>query len=147
MVGDRAMVNNSPEGQRMTHERLMALMDEEYGLIREAFARKAADYGSAGDALIDFKEAALDAGVPVQRVWLIWVVKHWNAVKTFVRTGKLESEGIEPRIRDVIGYQILLLALLEDTVAKEMSENATRGVDQTIPTPSDLEPLGPMRGH
>lgn len=80
------------------------------------FRVKGADYTSGSpDRLVNFKEAADDTGITPRQAWYVLVRKHWSAIRTFVRKGRVESEPLAGRIVDVIVYSTLLyLMALED---------------------------------
>jgi hypothetical protein len=95
-----------------------ALMDASYARMKKKFFEKATDYGTDGDVLADFKDEARDLEVSWFKVWHVFGYKHWRAVTAFARRGQVESEPIQGRIEDVIGYQFLLLGLIEDAKAE-----------------------------
>jgi hypothetical protein len=85
---------------------------------REIWYTKGADYtiGNA-DRLYNFNQLAKDLGLTPRQVWYIYFAKHVNAVLAWVKTGKVESEGIEGRLIDIANYAKLgrLIAKQEET--------------------------------
>lgn len=80
---------------------------------------KAGEYAIDSDALANFKQEALDNGIPVEVVWRVFANKHWRAISRYVadiQAGitRPSSEPITGRIDDMIVYLILLHCILED---------------------------------
>ena len=83
----------------------------------EIYNRKGADYtiGQAEqDRLHNFRTAAEAAGITMMQAWYVYFYKHCAATAAYVKTGKVESEGIEGRLLDIINYAILGLKILEE---------------------------------
>lgn len=79
---------------------------------RDALLRaKGADYASDDDVLANFKQAAVDAGLGPEKVWLIYAQKQWSAIQAYIRTGKTESEPIISRLDDLRNYLDLFEAM------------------------------------
>lgn len=95
------------------------MMDDDYDIIREINKTKGHDYAGDDDALRNFKEAARDLGVSPALIWAVYANKHWSAIMTYCREGKVESEGIEGRCHDAILYTFLLLGLIREGTAPE----------------------------
>jgi hypothetical protein len=99
----------------MTREEFQALMDRHYQTIRGINDSKGDDYAGAEDALRNFKEQAVRLGLTPYKVWGVLADKHWFAIESFIKNGKLQSEPIEGRLHDIILYSFLLLGLIEET--------------------------------
>jgi len=76
---------------------------------------KGKDY-TAGDPdrLANFKELAKELGVHPRVVWWIYFRKHISAIMAWIRTGKVESEGLEGRFDDAINYLYLGEAVFKE---------------------------------
>lgn len=76
---------------------------------------KGVDYQTGdGDRLGNFKATALRLGLDPLQVWAVYFSKHLDALFSFVREQKLESEPITGRIDDCVNYLELLEGLLVD---------------------------------
>ena len=79
------------------------------------------------DANANFKEAARRLeGAPMSMwtSWAVYLIKHVIAVETFVRTGRVESEGIEQQLHDIANYANIGLSMLrEDATEVEIEGN------------------------
>jgi hypothetical protein len=64
-------------------------------------------------------------GVPPVTIWAVYFNKHIDSLMTFVRTGRLESEGLRGRLDDIRNYIDILEAML---------------VEESIITHPDKEP-------
>ena len=81
----------------------------------ELLQRKGHDYTRANpDRLYNFKHTGESIGVDPLKVWAVYAGKHWDAVMTFVKTGKVESEAIVGRLDDLHNYLYLLEGLLKE---------------------------------
>lgn len=93
---------------------LLVSMDRLYAEIRDISDRKGRDYSGDADAFASFKRNANAIGLTEEQVWSVLAVKHWDALMTFVRDGKVESEGVQNRITDLILYLFLLHGMLDE---------------------------------
>lgn len=66
------------------------------------------------DRLLNFKEVASLTGMTPLQVWSVYWLKHIFAICTYVKYGKVSSEGIESRFLDEANYNLLGLALIQD---------------------------------
>lgn len=105
---------NRPEFQRM---RAVT-----FGELEELNDRKGKDYAGDEDVLSNFKDAASQLGVEPEQVWAVYAHKHWSAIMAYCREGKVESEGIEGRIHDLMVYCLLLLGLVDDRQPMQMRD-------------------------
>lgn len=85
------------------------------GLLRV----KGADYTRHDpDRLANFKRVAVGIGLTPLQVWAVYANKHWDAIMTFVKTGRTESEAIEGRCDDLHNYLYLLEGLIQEMRAQ-----------------------------
>lgn len=94
-----------------THNTLRALTDT-----------KGEEYANSGerrdtDQLANFKRLAAEMGITPEQVLNVYLTKHMDGIKSYIRTGKVLSEPIEGRIDDAILYLILLKGLVIDSRA------------------------------
>ncbi len=82
---------------------------------------KNADY-SAGtkDAMDHYHSGAEEAGVTPVQVWFIMLMKHYQAIRRYVREGRLDSEPIHGRMIDMANYAMLGDALVNDLTNREI---------------------------
>ena len=81
---------------------------------------KGFDYTIAGsDRLFNFKFVADLIGITPRQVAAVYWLKHVLAILTYVRYGKLESEGIDGRFIDEANYNLLMKAVCHDTRGKK----------------------------
>jgi hypothetical protein len=99
----------------ITKSRFQFLIREVFDSIKGLTATKGEEYTGDEDQLANFKRMAVDADLPIEKVWLLFFMKHVDAIKSYVRTGKEKSESIESRIDDAILYLILLRAVVLDS--------------------------------
>lgn len=76
---------------------------------------KGVDYQTGdGDRLGNFKAVGLRLGLTPLEVWAVYFSKHLDAVFSYIRNGKVESEPITGRLDDCVNYLELLEGLIED---------------------------------
>lgn len=97
------------------------MVGREQQSLFELNARKGADYAGDDDVCANFKHHAELLGLTPEQIWAVYAGKHWDAIVTYCREGQVESEPIDGRIRDVIVYCFLLLAMVRDREASDSS--------------------------
>jgi hypothetical protein len=95
-----------------TFNQLVTKMREEQD---ELLKQKGADYTRHDpDRLANFRRLASDLGISPLVVWAIYAGKHWDAIMSYAKTSKVESEDIRTRFIDLQNYLYLGQALLEE---------------------------------
>ena len=98
-------------------ELFQKMVNEEIAIM----CSKGKDYTrNSPDKLSNFKEAAQEIGIKPEQVIYTHMKKHWAALTTYIKTGKLSGEPIESKILDIRNYLALLRALIEE---KKIEEN------------------------
>lgn len=81
----------------------------------DLLVKKGHDYTQGNDDRLDnFKQVAHLLGMKPSQVWAIYWLKHVFAICTYIKFGKLESEGIFSRFLDENNYNLLGAALLDE---------------------------------
>ena len=75
---------------------------------------KGESYSGLEDKLGNFKRCAKLAGVPIEKAWYVYFIKHFDALSAYIRTEYKDSESIRGRIIDLINYLFLLAAILKE---------------------------------
>ena len=75
---------------------------------------KGESYSGLDDKLGNFKRCAALAGVPIEKAWYIYFVKHYDALSAYIRQEYKDSESIRGRIVDLINYLLLFAAILKE---------------------------------
>lgn len=106
--------------RRMNHEKRLEIMrkflDTE---VLPTLAAKNVEYSQGDDdANANFKRLAMqlsERGIDKFDVLFIYMTKHWDAlVHWFKRRKTVSNETLRGRIVDIIGYLLILIALLEE---------------------------------
>lgn len=71
------------------------------------------------DRLHNFKEVARLTGLTAMQVWSVYWLKHVFAICTYVKYGKVKSEGIDERFLDESNYNLLGKAILQDESTRD----------------------------
>ena len=65
-----------------------------------------------------------DIGMDAKKVLMVYLQKHMNSIKNYVKDGKEYSdESIEGRIHDAINYLFLLLGLITEDKTKQKKKD------------------------
>jgi hypothetical protein len=89
---------------------------------------KGLSYSGLEDKLGNFKRCGTLAGIPTEKAWFTYFVKHFDALSSFIRGEYSDCEPIKGRIIDLINYLFLLCGILkeqgrlEETKPKEVEE-------------------------
>lgn len=84
-----------------------------FDTCQSTLKKKGHDYAGDYNVLANFNRNAAITGLEPEQVWAIYFMKHIDAIMTYVKDGKLESEGIEGRVIDAINYLILFGAMVK----------------------------------
>ena len=123
----------------MTTEEFEELFDFLHGEEWALIISKGKDYTQHDkDCLANFKRTAKAIDVPVKKVWAVFAHKHWDAIMSYIKTGKVESEEINGRLMDLRNYLALGYALFME----EKPEQHKVGCDFF---PPGIERLGGSR--
>jgi hypothetical protein len=76
--------------------------------------KKGADYSGPTDRHRNFKEGATALGLRPLQVWAVFFKKHLDALFTYVREEKVQSEPILERVKDARNYLDLGAALIQE---------------------------------
>jgi hypothetical protein len=81
--------------------------------------KKQADYGTPGDPFANYRSSE-DIGIPAWKNAFLRTTEKVNRVKSFIRNGRLENEGIEDAFMDIAVTAIIsLLTYRQDKEKKE----------------------------
>ncbi len=102
----------------MNETQFQLLFDKTVEELKALGHIKGGEYAREADRLHNFTNNAEQLGLTAYDVWAIYAGKHWDAIRTWIideREGKhrTRSEPIEGRVKDLILYGFLLLALLQ----------------------------------
>jgi hypothetical protein len=99
----------------MERDAFMALLNSEHERIVELQMTKGVEYAPNADAVLNFKQRGEKLDIPAVKVWAVQAGKHWDRIDAYCMRGRvLDDEPIVVRVRDLILYLYLLLALVED---------------------------------
>lgn len=99
----------------MKSEELYHFIEKE--ILPECFTimkSKGEAYSGTEDKLGNFKRCAALAGVPVEKIWFVYFIKHFDALSSYIRGEYNDSEPIKGRIQDLINYLFLLGGILKE---------------------------------
>lgn len=88
---------------------------EEMGKLHD---RKQADYGTDSDPFANYRSSE-DIGIPAWKNAFLRTTEKVNRVKSFIRNGKLENEGIEDAFMDIAVTAIISLVTYRELYGKE----------------------------
>lgn len=88
------------------------LIQNQFKEIVALTATKGNEYAQSDDQLANFKRQSTELGVSKETVLLVFLNKHLDSIKGYVRGDTTLSESIESRIDDSILYLLLLKAMV-----------------------------------
>ena len=91
------------------NEKLAGFFGECQGILE----KKGKDYNPDGTAFGEWDKQAEATGLMWRQVVLVLMWKHWSAVVSFMKGGRLESEPIRERLKDLANYCALVAVKLE----------------------------------
>ena len=100
----------------MTRDDFTKLMQSTFDRLLEINQTKGREYARGDDdALANFKRHAEALGLRPEQVWAVYAGKHWDAIMSYVKEGRTQSEEtIDGRIHDLMLYALILLGLVHD---------------------------------
>lgn len=103
----------------MRKDRFQSLIDFQFETIRKLTATKGEEYANnestgAADQHVNFRRQAGELNLTPEKILGVYLNKHLDAIKSYIRTERFLSEPIESRIDDAILYLILLRGLVID---------------------------------
>ena len=103
----------------MKKDDFINLMNNMHKEEKEEHLRKNADYADRNgiNILANFERVAQNLNITPQMALLIYMEKHMDAIRTYIRFGSVMSEPIEGRIKDARVYLSLLRAMVEQKKA------------------------------
>ena len=99
----------------MTKQDFDKLLDAVHLRLRYLTATKGEEYSRSDDQLANFRRGAADAGISPLQVWLVLFNKHVDAIKSYIKDGRVRSESIDDRINDAILYLCLFKAMVQES--------------------------------
>jgi hypothetical protein len=99
----------------MNSQDFMNLTEHMHKEENEEYQKKNADYADRNgiNILANFERVAQNLNITPQMALLIYMEKHMDAIRTYIRFGSVMSEPIEGRIKDARVYLSLLRAMVE----------------------------------
>ena len=103
----------------MKKDDFINLMNNMHEEEKEEHLKKNADYADRNgiNILANFERVAQNLNITPQMALLIYMEKHMDAIRTYIRFGSVMSEPIEGRIKDARVYLSLLRAMVEQKKA------------------------------
>jgi hypothetical protein len=96
----------------MTKEDFAHLLKLTYLDLQKLTESKGEEYSRSDDQLANFKRGAEENDIPQEKVLMVYLSKHMDAIRSWVKNGVELSEPIEGRILDAILFLILLRAMV-----------------------------------
>jgi hypothetical protein len=94
-------------------ERFQRLLKDQLATLQALSTTKGEEYArAADDQLANFKRQAEELGVSQDKILAVFLNKHLDAIKYYIKTGETLSEPIEGRIDDAVLYLVMLKAMI-----------------------------------
>ena len=99
----------------MTNNEFLVFRDQLSEVAYQICDDKARTYATEEDRLDNFKRHGKEWGIPAKVVLGIYMAKHLDSIRSFIRDGTQNEEGVIVNIRDARNYLDLLAALVEES--------------------------------
>jgi len=105
-------------------QEVQIIVNEVVEIIQKSFLSTQSSYAPQDDRpFANIQDEARECGLPDEMGWLTKAIKHWTAVRNWIRYPALRSrmdarEAIEGRLIDLIVYCVLLIAMIRRGVIK-----------------------------
>lgn len=102
----------------MTKDEYMALVTGTLGEVEDIVREKNHDYtGGSDDPFSNFRLAELEGVRPEQGI-MVRTQDKFQRIRTFMNRGelKVDGEGIDDALHDVIGYMLLLKGMIKERI-------------------------------
>ena len=129
----------------MTNEEYLAFAEEQCTKLITLIRKKNADYTNGGSAFSNF-EGASEFGIDPLVGLSIRMSDKMQRLKSYCRQGKLQvnSEGVDDIFKDLIGYSLLGLGMLEQKRRQHETSNPSQ---DELPNFYAKLPSAPWRGR
>lgn len=101
----------------MTRAEFSSRVSQMFVEIRDLTQGKGQEYANSDDQLANFKRLEALLEVPREKVAMVLLTKHFDAIYSAIRTGSTRSEPFHGRVVDAILYLMLLDALWHEKEA------------------------------
>ena len=133
----------------MNHQTFEGIIDQTFMTMHNLTASKGIEYANSDDQVANFKRLSGELGLSPEAVNLVFLTKHIDSIKNFVRSGgESESEPIIGRIDDAILYLILLKSIITEkqtanpVMEEEDIEKSVNGLYiYAVETPQTVNPV------
>jgi len=108
----------------VTQADMKAVMEQ---VFRECDALRGAgqlEYAGGADAFGNFNRLAQMLGLDRKAVLLVYAVKHWDGIASYVRGHRSQREHVFGRINDLIVYLILLRGMIQEDEHEDIPDDA-----------------------
>ena len=123
------------------------LIDSVYLSLIDLTTTKGEEYSRDADQLANFKRQAEELNATPEKILMVYLNKHLDSIKSFVKTGKVHSEPIEGRIDDAILYLILLKGIVQDDQNRFYRPTGRTLSGQIHPAPPQSQESSSTRGQ
>ena len=97
----------------MTHEEFNKIYKKMLAEEKDIMIKKGLDYTrNSPDKLANFKRIAEKYNIDILKVISIYMEKHFDALVTYITTGRLKGEPVHSKIQDIRNYLALLYAAI-----------------------------------
>jgi hypothetical protein len=126
----------------------LTLSGQNYNNRVEIMRRKGAAYSGQEDVFANFKRNAEKLGLSKYQVWLIYFVKHIDAITNSIKAQPHQpveqTEGMFGRIQDSTNYLDLLAGMLEEDGILTRSESVRSSRDVATALVERLDKIAPF---
>ncbi len=103
--------------RKFSHAEYDSLVSSTIEQVKKLGSLKGGENAGDDDRLANFRRNGLDLGLPMEVIWRVYAVKHWDAIGQYIKDilhgkNRERMESLTGRVDDLIVYALLLKAML-----------------------------------
>lgn len=98
----------------MIKEEMASVMDKVFSECNTLRAQGQAEYANSLNAFGNFNRLSEMLGISREKVLLVFSMKHWDGILSYINGHKSQRENVRGRINDLIVYMCLLRGMIEE---------------------------------
>lgn len=134
---------NSPRAFTVTREQVAEIMSDLFTSCQVTRDAGQKEYAHSEDnALSNFERTAERTGVTREQAWAVFAGKHWDGIMAHVKGHHSQREHVEGRIKDLVVYLVLYLAMVkqDEGTIRAMNQYKIKSAMDAAPTKATNDP-------
>lgn len=117
---------------KMERKEYLEFVAKTFADMLKLIEKKNTDYTAGGGPFANFEQSQ-DIGIKPIAGLVLRISDKYQRIKSFIKRGKLEGEGVEDAFLDLIGYSCLALGMIEENKRDSSNTNYTPALGEIEP--------------